>query len=413
MAGERLCSSHTKKMAPVELAMQEQISAVANAQSAETHPIGVLRVLHLVDSLNIGGTENQMAGVALRMQQKGDRITVGCLRAEGPLLQVLQRAGIPVVEFRKEKTLLSVNGVRQLLHLMAFLGGRFDVVHAHDLWSTLLGVPAARLARVPVIISSRRYLADLEWYTPLRNRVVRFLYTLSTRVLVNSQAVRQQLVTRDQVAPEKVRVVYNAVDVERFTGLWRRKNTLLPMVAERSRVVAVLANMYSRVKGHDCLISAARIVCQSEPDVVFLLIGDGPERPRLEAQTRDAGLEKNIVFIGQRTDIPELLACCDLSVLPSDNEAFPNALVESMSSGLPVVATAVGGSKEIIENEVTGLLVPPGKPQELATAVLRLLRDPKLAKRLARAGRKDVQKRFSFDRLMAELDHLYKEPLGA
>src|SRR5215813_6496768 len=93
------------------------------------------RVLHLVDSLNIGGTENQMACLALRMRHVGHRVTVGCLRVEGPLLQVLQRAGIPVVEFRKGKTLLSLNGVRQVIHLAAFLSGRFDVVHAHDLWS--------------------------------------------------------------------------------------------------------------------------------------------------------------------------------------------------------------------------------------------------------------------------------------
>jgi glycosyltransferase involved in cell wall biosynthesis len=239
------------------------------------------------------------------------------------------------------------------------------------------------------------------------------MYRLSTRVLVNSQAVREHLVARDQVAPEKVRVVYNAVDVERFMAVRRRERKLLPMIAERSRIVSVLANMYSRVKGHGCLISAARIVCECEPDVVFLLIGDGPERPRLEAQARDAGLDKHVVFIGRRTDVPELLACCDLSVLPSENEGFPNALLESMCSGLPVVATAAGGSKEIIENGVNGLLVAAGNPEEIAAAVLRLLRDPRLAKRLASAGQKDVRKRFSFDRLMAELDHLYKEPLGA
>jgi L-malate glycosyltransferase len=228
---------------------------------------------------------------------------------------------------------------------------------------------------------------------------------------VNSQAVREQLITRDRVAKRKLRIVYNAVDVERFMGVQRRKNRLLPTIAERSRVVAVLANMYSPVKGHDCLISAARIVCEDEPDVVFLLIGDGPERPRLEAQARAAGLEGSVVFIGQRTDVPELLACCDLSVLPSENEAFPNAILESMSAGLPVVATAVGGSKEIIQDEVNGLLVPPRRPEALATALLRLLRDSRLAKRMAHAGQEDVRTRFSFDRLMAELDHLYREPL--
>ncbi|HMF92362.1 MAG TPA: glycosyltransferase [Candidatus Angelobacter sp.] len=396
-------------------AVSTTAGAAARATSGDRRPLvkAGLRVFHLVDSLNIGGTENQMACVALRMQRNGHRVTVGCLRAEGPLLQLLQRAAIPVVEFRKGKTLISLNGISQGLHLAAFLSGRFDVVHAHDLWSTLLGVPAARLARVPVVISSRRYLADLEWYTTLRNRAVRFLYRLSTRVLVNSQAVREQLVSRDHVAPEKVRVVYNAVDVERFVGVKGTRNKLLPTIAERSKVIAVLANMYSRVKGHDCLISAARIVCEHEPDVIFLLIGDGPERPRLEAQARGAGLEKNIVFIGRRTDVPDLLACCDLSVLPSENEAFPNALLESMSADLPVVATAAGGSKEIIENEVNGLLVPPGNREELAAAVLRLLRNPKLAKRMAHAGQEHVRKRFSFDRLMAELDQLYKEPLGS
>jgi L-malate glycosyltransferase len=372
----------------------------------------VPRVLHLVDSLNIGGTENQMACVALRMRQIGHRITVGCLRAEGPLLQVLQRAGVPVVEFRKEKTLLSFNGARQLLRLAGFLRrGKFDVLHAHDLWSTLLGVPAARLAHVPVVISSRRYLADLEWYTPWRNRVMRFMYRLSTRVLVNSQAVRHRLVTRDRVGPQKVRVIYNAVDVERFAGVRRKKSKLLPAMPDGSRVIAVLANMYNRVKGHDCLISAARSVCEHEPDVVFLLIGDGTERPRLEAQTRDAGLEKKVMFLGRRTDVPELLACCDLAVLPSQAEAFPNALLESMSAGLPVVASAVGGSQEVIENGQNGLLVPPGNPEALAAAILRLIRDPRLAMKLAVTGQDDMRKHFSFDRLISEVEQLYKEPL--
>jgi glycosyltransferase involved in cell wall biosynthesis len=371
-----------------------------------------VRVLHLVDTLNIGGTENQLVQVALRMQRIGHEVTVGCLRAEGPLLQVLQRAGLPVVEFRKEKTLLSLNGVRQLVRLAAFLrAGRFGVVHAHDLWANLLGVPAARLARIPVIISSRRYLADLEWYTPWRNRVVRFIYRLSTHVLVNSKVVRDKLVDRDRVNPEKIRVIYNAVDVRRFAAARGKRWKILPNISESSKLIAVLANMYSRVKGHACLVSAARIVCKNEPDTVFLLIGDGPERPRLEAQVRDAGLGENVMFLGRRTDVPELLACCDLSVLPSEAEAFPNALLESMSAGLPVVATAVGGSKEVIDNGTNGVLIPPGNPEELAAAVLGVLQDPRLAKKLACAAQDDMQRHFSFDRLLGELHHLYKEPL--
>jgi glycosyltransferase involved in cell wall biosynthesis len=171
--------------------------------------------------------------------------------------------------------------------------------------------------------------------------------------------------------------------------------------------------MYSRVKGHACLISAAGIVCKTEPDTLFLLIGDGIERSALEAQARDAGLGHKLLFMGSRSDVAELLACCDLSVLASEAEAFPNALLESMSAGLPVVATAVGGNREIIENEDNGLLVPPGNPQALAAAILRVIRDPQLAKELARAGQEDMRMRFSFERLIAELEHLYKEHLNS
>jgi L-malate glycosyltransferase len=372
----------------------------------------LVRVFHLVDTLNVGGTENQLAQLALRTKQAGSEVVVGCLRAEGTLLQALQRAGIPVVEFRKEKTLLSLNGAHQLLRLARFLRReKFEVLHAHDLWASLLGVPAARLARTPVVISSRRYLADLEWHTPWRNRVLRCIYRLSTVVLVNAQAVRERLVGGDKLAPEKIRLVYNAVDVERFAGARRNRAKLLPNIPECAKVIAVLANMYSRVKGHAGLISAAQIVCTSRPDVFFLLIGDGKERPTLEAQSREAGLEKNVVFAGPRTDVAELLACCDLSVLPSKAEAFSNAILESMSAGLPVVATAVGGNKEIIQNETNGLLVPPGNPGALAAAILRVVDDPRLAKNLAHAGQDDMRMYFSFDRLLTELDQLYKEHL--
>jgi glycosyltransferase involved in cell wall biosynthesis len=373
---------------------------------------GGVRVFHLVDTLNIGGTESQLVQLALRMQRAGHDVTLGCLRAEGPLLQALEQSGIPVIEFRKDKTLLSLNGARQFLRLARFLRkGRFEVLHAHDLWANLLGVPAGRLARIPVVISSRRYLADLEWYTPWRNRIIRFIYWLSTRVIVNSKAVRERLVAGDRLAPEKILVIYNAVDVERFARARRNRDKLLPHIAVGCKVIAVLANMYSPVKGHSCLISAARIVCTSVPDALFILIGDGPERSRLESQVRDGGLNKNVMFVGRRTEVPELLACCDLSVLPSEAEAFPNALLESMSAGLAVVATAVGGSREIIENGINGLLVPPTNPEALAAAILRLIHDPRSSKRLARAGQNDMRARFGFDRLIGEIDQLYKEHL--
>src|SRR5258708_33040788 len=176
--------------------------------------IALMNVFHLVDTLNIGGTENQVVQATMRLHKLGYHVTVGCLRAEGPLLPVLEEAGIPVVEFRKEKTLLSPNGIAQLLRLALFLRkGKFQVLHAHDLWSNLLGAPAAWLARTPVVISSRRYLADLEWYRPWKAQILSMVYSLSTFIVVNSQAVKTLLMERHGLRADKIHVIHNGGEV--------------------------------------------------------------------------------------------------------------------------------------------------------------------------------------------------------
>jgi glycosyltransferase involved in cell wall biosynthesis len=371
---------------------------------------GIGRVLYLVETLNVGGTETQLVQTALRLHARSVPVTVACLSAEGPLLEVLQQAGIPVVEFRKGKTLLSINGLHQVLRLAIFLRrGQFRVLHACDLLGNLLGVPAACLARTSIIISSRRYLADVEWYRPWRNKVICMLYRLSTHVVVNSTSVRDLLVQRDGLPEDKIRILYNGVDVDRFSTARRDRQALLPAVVGPAKLIAVVANMYIRGKGHACLVAAATQICHQFPETVFLLIGDGPEQPKLERQVIESGLQKNFLFVGRRKDVPELLACCDLSVLPSEAEALPNSVLEAMAAGLPVVATSVGGIPEIIQDEENGLLVPPQNSHALAEAVIRLLEDSDLAKRLATAGQERMRTQFGFDRLLEALHQLYSE----
>lgn len=366
-----------------------------------------LRILHLVETLEVGGTESQAVQIAIRQQAKGHNVTVGCLRAKGPLLKVLQDGNVPVLEFRKRTKLLSIAGVRQLFRLRSCLRhNRFDVVHSHDLMSNLLGVPAARLAGTPMIVSSRRYL-DLEWWSgKWRTRTVAWIYKWSDYVIVNSRSVRNLLLEREGALREKLHVLYNSVDAERFRTS-ERQNVAISLLPKDSSLIAVVANMYSPVKGHAILVNAAIDVCRHFPNVFFALIGDGKMRRSIERQVRELNLERNFLFLGSRADIPEILACCDISVLPSESEGFPNAVLESMAAGLPVIATSVGGVPEIIEDEVTGLLVPPSNPAALSGAILRLLNNQDLRKQIAAAGHKRVVERFSFDRLIDSLDALY------
>ena len=130
----------------------------------------------------------------------------------------------------------------------------------------------------------------------------------------------------------------------------------------------------------------------------------------MEQQVQAAGLESNFLFLGARRDVPELLACCDISVLPSQSEGMPNSVLEAMAAGLAIVATSVGGVPEIIESEVNGLLVPANDPATLSEAILRVLRDDDLRQRLATAGRKTVLARFNFARLIGSLETLYAHP---
>jgi glycosyltransferase involved in cell wall biosynthesis len=369
-----------------------------------------LCVFHFVNSLEMGGSEHQMVEVAIRQKTRGHRVTVGCLSAAGPLLEVLQNAGISVNEFNPQGGLLNPRGIYQMLRLTRFLHqGQFNVVQSHDLYSNLFAIPAAWLARIPAILSCRRDLGRWWWYTPRRRMVLRWIQGLSTFVIANSQAVCDYLVQEDGFERHQIQVVRNAVDLDRFANVSRNRAKLFPQFGSEDKLIAIVANMNVKTKGHEDLIHAATHVCQSFPKARFLLIGDGPERSALETLVSGLALLENICFLGRRNDIPEILACCDLFVLPSWAEGLPNVVLEAMAAGLTIVATRVGGTVEIIDDEVSGLLVPPHDAHELANKILRILREPNFAQRLARAARERARTEFSFDRLLAELESLYAQ----
>lgn len=370
--------------------------------------LAALRVLYMGDTLNVGGTENQMVQVARRLKRRGAYIRVGCLGARGSLLRALQDEEIPVTEFPVHGGLTRPQGLLGLLDLSRFIRShRFDVVHTHDLWSNLIGVPAAFLARAPVIVSSRRDLANWWWYTPNRRRVLRWIQRLSHIVVANSEAVREMLVRDDGFDPARVRVVRNGVDSISFEQASADRSALIPGATKDDKLVAVLANMNDIDKGHSLVIEAASGICPLRPEIRFVLIGDGRQRPKLQDRIRTLGLEHHFLFLGGRNDVPELLSCCDFSLLASSAEGLPNAVLESMAAGLPVIATAVGGTPEIIEDGEHGLLVPPRDPDAIGRALRRLVEDEALSRKLRTAGRERVRKSFSFERVLADLEEVY------
>lgn len=369
------------------------------------------KVFYLVDSLNVGGTETQAVELALRLPASEYQITMGCLRAHGPLLDKLKGSAVTVREFHPGGGLDSPAGLYQAARLTAYLRReKFDVVHTHDLWSNLMGIPAARLAGVPAIISSRRDLAHFDWYQGKKRRWLRRIQNLSSVVLANATPIRDALIAEDGFAPEKLRVIHNGVDTGKFQRGKRDRARLFPG-ADDARLVVLVGNMHSDVKGHPWLIAAAPAVLEEFPNTRFIFAGDGESRTAFETQVAQLGLQLDFIFLGRRSDIPDVLASCDVAVLPSRAEGLPNAVLEYMAAGLPTVASNVGGNAELVEDGVTGFLVPPENSQALSAALLRVLRDPELSHRIATNGQRLATQNFSFERLIREVDELYTELL--
>lgn len=370
----------------------------------------VRRVFHLIDSFNVGGTETQAVELARRLPATGYEVTVGCLKREGPLEDRLQGTGIAICEFRSRGGIDSPSGLRQLLRMTWFLRS-FDIVHTHDLWSNLLGVPAARLAGIPAIVSSRRDLSHLEWYQGRRRVCLKWIQNLGGAVVTNAAPIRDVLLREDGFDPRKVRVIHNGVDVAKFKLARKDRIRLFPDAGD-GKLVVLVGNMHTDVKGHPWLIAAAPAVLEQFPDTRFVLVGEGEQRSHFEKQVRDLGVLQSFLFLGRRSDIPEILASCDIAVLPSRAEGLPNAVLEYMAAGLPVIASRVGGNAELVQDGVTGMLVPSEDSAALSAALLKLLSEPALATRLAQAGHEFTVRNFSFERLVQDVDALYTELLS-
>jgi L-malate glycosyltransferase len=369
------------------------------------------KVFFLLDSLNVGGTETQAVELATRLDSEHYDVTLGCLRARGPLLEKLAGTTVSVREFYPKGGFDSIHGMYQMFRLAIFLRrGGFRIVHTHDLYANLLGIPAAVLARVPVIISSQRDLAHLDLYKTRRRVWLRRLQKFSTVVLTNANAVREAVLAENHFAPQKVRVIHNGVDMERFGHESRDRDWLVPG-GSREKWIVLVGNMHSDVKGHPWLVAAAGAVTREFPDVRFILVGDGAERKNFERQVAELGLERHFLFLGRRDDVPRVLECCDIAVLPSKAEGLPNAVLEYLAVGLPTVASRVGGNAEILQDGKTGLLVPSEDSSALSEALLRLLRDPGFAASLGKNGREYVASQFSFQRMIQNTDQLYTELL--
>ncbi len=380
------------------------------------------KIIYVLGTFAIGGTETQLLELLRRINREQFVPIVYAFGLDGPLRARLESLAIPLFirDYAppSESRIAWLRGALALVREMTrfFRQQRPMIVQSFLPSANLFAAISAKSAAVPVIITGRRATLNAndpafpafphQWLLHASNLWV-------TAIVANSMQLRDECLMKERwLSPRKIRVIHNGVDVERFHAV--PSSFALERaygIPEHALVVGTIANLESR-KGHSVLLRAAGTVLQQMPDTRFVLIGrDDGMRETLETFADHAGIRQAIVFAGQQRNIPEWLSIMDILVSSSHLEGLSNVLLEGMAAGLPIVATRVAGTPEVVVDGDTGLLVPPGEPDVLADAILRLLRDRKTRENMGSAGRQRVHTAFRIERMVAQTETLYRELL--
>ena len=358
----------------------------------------------VVDSLEVGGAERHVVDLAVALSRREYEVTVACSVA-GDLYKSLEEANVTVRSLLDQlvKRRVSAAYARALRRLAK--DERFDLVHAHVYASAAAAAIATLGTGVPLVITEH---TEAVWRDRGARLVTRWFCRRASRVIAVSDAVKRRLVKQDDIPPGKIVVLPNAVPANPDSG------SGTPPLRDELRdrpLVGVLARLQPE-KGVATFLKAGAHVAKVVPQACFIVVGDGPLRTELEVLVRRLCIDQNVSFLGFRSDPRALIELLDVLVVPSLTEGAPLVVLEAMAAGVPLVASAVGGIPDQIRHEGEGLLVPPGDPEALGDAVLKLLRDPGLARRMGASGCRKSASVFSHATMVARTEEVYRAALG-
>jgi glycosyltransferase involved in cell wall biosynthesis len=354
-----------------------------------------IRLFLMVNTFETGGSERQFTVLAQNLILPQFQTYLGCVRRRGPLVHIFPDAP----EFPLGGSLFGWRSLRARLNLSRHLRHHHvQIAHAFDFYANLTLIPAAKRARVPIVIGSHRQLGDLMTSAQFRAQAAAFRWC--DAVVCNSQAAADRLIATG-LPSHKIAVIGNALPAEAFTPAF----AALPKRPGAARV-GMVARMNHRYKNQSGFLRIAAQIHKRMPDVEFLLVGDGPLRQELENEAASLGLGTSAIFLGERQDMPAVLASLDVAVNTSHSESLSNVILEAMAAGLPAVAYDVGGNSELLSHE-RGALIPAGNETSFADAVQNLLADSELREQLGRNAQQFVQENFGLDRVRQSYVELY------
>ena len=382
-----------------------------------------IRILQLVDSLQMGGAERLILTLATGTNSERFEVIPCAVHCGGPLEQELRASGVTYkVIGLPRRTVLSgplfIDDMRRIVTAVVDIIRELsiDIVHTHLTRSTLLGVLAARRSNARICATvhniifdnKRGNLSPRRW---LMTAGIRMIFPRADRLIAVSEEVSHAMQSYVGIGSDRITTIVNGINPDRFNFAEGKEELRRRLRLPIDKPIVVSVGRLTRQKGYPHLLAALALIPPAERPLT-LLVGDGSDRGDLEAKSAALKLDRDLRFLGTRHDVPELLGASDIFVLASLWEGLPLVLLEAMAAGLAPVATAVGGNTKVIENNVSGVLVPPADERGLAETICSLLRDPLRRQQIGQAARDRFHRDYSLRRFIEAHESLYEEMLN-
>lgn len=368
-------------------------------------PFNKITILYVINQLGIGGAERQLINLAQNIDDKKFQPIICSLSANVKLAEELNpKVILEVIPEVSDPDLTRFWKISKLITKY-----QPAIIHSYlfvaNMWTRLVGLTN----NIPVIISERNSNENKAIWMRVIDRL---LAPYARCLIANSESGANLAIKRQEISTDRVYIIHNGIDLTPFNHL-KNKEMARKIYGLRvdQPVIGIIGKLYPQ-KDHDTFFKAISILVERWPNLITLCVGDGPRKEELKSLAEKLKLRNNVIFLGNRLDIPDIMAAVDIIVSSSAWEGMPNVILEAMAASKPVVATSVGGVPEIIEDGKTGYLTPPNSPTLLATSISKLLLNPYLRQIVGRDGRQFVEKQFSIEKMVKDTEKIYYEILN-
>jgi glycosyltransferase involved in cell wall biosynthesis len=368
-----------------------------------------MRILLLSTSMGMGGADSQLLSAAREMRSRGHEVLIVSMTPLGPMGLEARRAGIPTESLRLRRGLPDPRGLLRLVRLVR--AWRPDVLHSHMVHANLLARALRIFVPVPALVST---IHNIYEGGRLRMAAYRLTNRLVDHMTIVSEAASDRFVAEGIVPKSQLTVVPNGVDPAVFrTVPGEVRQSFRRSVGIDREFVWLAVGRFEIAKAYPDMLRGFARVHGQRPEAVLLLVGHGSLQAETEALAKSLGLGGSVRFLGVRNDVPEIMSAADGYVMSSAWEGMPMVLLEAAAAGLPIVATAVGGNREVVSDEESGFLVPPGDSESLGSAMLRLMELSEPARRaMGEQGRERIRIHYGLSRVVDRWEGLYREVLA-